>query len=202
METMMSFAENLERGLFALGMLLRLPVMVLLWACVLWVLFQSGAFLADLLKRRQRRQGFDLGAWAAAGGRREDLPRDLRELPEAWALRRASGTATEADLDELLQRHEDKVRGQLIGPRMLTKVGPSLGLLGTLIPMGSSLSQLSSGNLDAMSGQMVVAFTTAIIGLSTGTLAFALSVLRLRWVEQDLRELRYLAERLAAGKEA
>jgi biopolymer transport protein ExbB/TolQ len=85
---------------------------------------------------------------------------------------------------------------------MLTKVGPSLGLLGTLIPMGSSLSQLSSGNLDAMSGQMVVAFTTAIIGLSTGTLAFALSVLRLRWVEQDLRELRYLAERLAAGKEA
>jgi biopolymer transport protein ExbB/TolQ len=166
------------------------------------VLFQSGAFLADLLKRRQRRQGFDLGAWAAAGGRREDLPRDLRELPEAWALRRASGTATEADLDELLQRHEDKVRSQLIGPRMLTKVGPSLGLLGTLIPMGSSLSQLSSGNLDAMSGQMVVAFTTAIIGLSTGTLAFALSVLRLRWVEQDLRELRYLAERLAAGKEA
>ena len=52
---------------------------------------------------------------------------------------------------------------------MLVKVGPSLGLLGTLIPMGSSLASLATGNLEAMAGQMIVAFTTTIIGLATGT---------------------------------
>jgi len=41
-----------------------------------------------------------------------------------------------------------------------------------VIPMGSSLASLAAGNLEAMAGQMVVAFTTTIIGLATGTLAY------------------------------
>ena len=54
----------------------------------------------------------------------------------------------------------------------------SLGLLGTLIPMGTSLASLALGNLEAMAGQMVVAFTTTIIGLATGTLAYVVAVAR------------------------
>ena len=77
------------------------------------------------------------------------------------------------------------------------KVGPSLGLLGTLIPMGSSLASLASGNLQAMAGQMVVAFTTTIVGLATGTLAYAVTVVRQNWVNESIREQRYLAERIA-----
>ena len=37
------------------------------------------------------------------------------------------------------------------------------------IPMGSSLASMATGNLKAMAGQMVVAFTSTIIGLATGT---------------------------------
>ena len=61
------------------------------------------------------------------------------------------------------------MRGTPHGSRLLVKVGPSLGLLGTLIPMGTALASLATGNLDAMAGQMVVAFTTTIIGLACGT---------------------------------
>ena len=91
---------------------------------------------------------------------------------------------------------EERVRGVLGGPRMLVKVGPSLGLLGTLIPMGQSLASLAAGNLEAMAGQMVVAFTTTIIGLAAGTLAYVVASVRLSWVNQTVREQRYMAERI------
>jgi biopolymer transport protein ExbB/TolQ len=90
------------------------------------------------------------------------------------------------------------VKRGLIAPRMLVKVGPSLGLLGTLIPMGSSLASLAAGNLEAMAGQMVVAFTTTIIGLATGTLAYVVATVRQGWVNETVYEQRYLAERIAS----
>ena len=80
---------------------------------------------------------------------------------------------------------------------MLVKVGPSMGLLGTLIPMGTSLASLATGNLEAMAGQMVVAFTTTIIGLATGTLAYVVAAARQGWVNESIREQRFLAERIA-----
>ena len=71
-----------------------------------------------------------------------------------------------------------------------------MGLLGTLIPMGQSLASLAAGNLEAMAGQMIVAFTTTIIGLATGTLAYVVATVRLNWVNESVREQRYLAEKI------
>jgi biopolymer transport protein ExbB/TolQ len=48
-----------------------------------------------------------------------------------------------------------------------------------------------------MAGQMIVAFTTTIIGLATGTLAYVVAAVRHNWVIETIREQRYLAERLA-----
>jgi biopolymer transport protein ExbB/TolQ len=63
--------------------------------------------------------------------------------------------------------------------------------------MGASLASLASGNLQAMAGQMVVAFTTTIIGLATGTAAYVVTVVRHSWVHETVREQRYLAERIS-----
>ena len=49
-----------------------------------------------------------------------------------------------------------------------------------------------------MAGQMVVAFTTTIIGLATGTLAYVVAAVRQGWVNETVREQRYLAERIAS----
>ena len=111
--------------------------------------------------------------------------------------RRSQGMLTGGGLEHVLLTREDKVKSTLAGSRMLVKVGPSLGLLGTLIPMGSSLASLASGNLEAMAGQMVIAFTTTIIGLATGTLAYVVAAVRQNWVNETVHEQRYLAERIA-----
>ncbi|MGB7217004.1 MAG: MotA/TolQ/ExbB proton channel family protein, partial [Gammaproteobacteria bacterium] len=56
--------------------------------------------------------------------------------------------------------------------------------------------------LEAMAGQMIVAFTTTIIGIVCGTIAFVILTIRQGWVGETIRELRFVAERVAAELEA
>ena len=201
----MNLLGTLENGLFALGQVLRFPVMALLWACVLAVLFLSGRCLVEFVVRRRERRGFTLSLWLKGGAvlgadpaRTQSLPPDLRRLlRDAEAARNRQGFEA-GELEHLVLSREEQVRRRLLAPRVLVKVGPSLGLLGTLIPMGSSLASLAAGNLEAMAGQMVVAFTTTIVGLATGTLAYIIAAVQQSWVNQTVHEQRYLAERIAA----
>jgi len=57
------------------------------------------------------------------------------------------------------------------------------------------LASMAAGNLEAMATEMVVAFTTTIIGLACGTAAYVINVNRQSWVNQIIREQRFLAER-------
>ena len=63
--------------------------------------------------------------------------------------------------------------------------------------MGTALASLTAGNLDVMAGQMVVAFTTTIVGLSAGTAGYVIQLIRQSWVNESVREQRFLAERVA-----
>ena len=200
----MSLLAILENGLFALGQVLRFPVMVLLWACVIAALFLAGGCLVELVTRTRERQGFDLNAWLRGGPalgadaqRQRRLPAPLQRLLADVESQRANGMLSHGGLEHVLLAREERVKRGLTAPRMLVKVGPSLGLLGTLIPMGSSLASLAAGNLEAMAGQMVVAFTTTIIGLATGTLSYVVATVRQGWVNETVYEQRYLAERIA-----
>jgi biopolymer transport protein ExbB/TolQ len=193
----------LENGLFALGQILRFPVMVLLWVCVGAAVFFAAACCVDAVMRRRERRGFDITRWLKAGpvlgateDRRRALPPALQHLVRDVEQARAEGTLSGGGLEHLVIEREERLRRSLSPARMLVKVGPALGLLGTLIPMGVSLASLASGNLEAMAGQMVVAFTTTIVGLSTGTVAFVVTTVRHNWVTDTVREQRYLAERI------
>lgn len=201
----MNLLQILENGLFALGQVLRFPVMALLWVCVASALFMAGHALIDYVSRARERSGFDINAWLTQGpvvGASDDrlraLPAAVRQLVADVERERAHGRLGAGALEHLLMAREERVRHSLNPSRMLVKVGPSLGLLGTLIPMGASLASLATGNLEAMAGQMVVAFTTTIIGLATGTLAYVVASTRQSWVTETIREQRYVAERMAA----
>lgn len=199
----MNVLQVLENGLFALGQILRFPVMVLLWVCVVAAIFMAGHALVEFIGGRRERQGFNLHAWLkggpalAEGERLRQLPAHLRQLLMAVEAEQKQGTLVNGAFEHLLLEREERLRHSLAPSRMLVKVGPSMGLLGTLIPMGTSLASLATGNLEAMAGQMVVAFTTTIIGLATGTLAYVVAAARQGWVNESIREQRFLAERVA-----
>jgi len=204
----MNLIDVLENGLFALGQVLRFPVMALLWVCVGFTLYYVGYSLVEAVTRRREQAGFNLKQWLQQGqvlgadaGRKTGLPVGLQRMLTALQQQNEKGALKHGGLENLVAEHEEKLRHALDGPRALVKLGPSLGLIGTLIPMGSSLAAMSSGNMQAMAGQMVVAFTTTIIGLATGTVAYALVALRQGWISSSIREQRYLAEVVAAELE-
>jgi biopolymer transport protein ExbB/TolQ len=204
MEAPVNVLSTLENGLFALGQVLRFPVMTLLWVCVAAALFMAGGCIVDFLARRRERRGFDLSLWMRHGcvlgadsARKKALPALLRGFVTEVEKERDEKNLHDGALEHLLMKREERIRATTGGSRTLVKVGPSLGLLGTLIPMGTSLASLAAGNLEAMAGQMVVAFTTTIIGLACGTLAYVVTVVRQNWVNETIREQRYLAERVA-----
>jgi biopolymer transport protein ExbB/TolQ len=203
-ESSLNLLALLEKGLFALGQVLRFPVFVLLWVCVAVSVFMAGSCVVDAVARRRERRDFVITKWLQRGTVLDAPPARVRELPAALRQllgrieeARAQGTLGEGGLAHLLMEQEGRARRRLDAARTMVRVGPSLGLMGTLIPMGSSLASMATGNLEAMAGQMVVAFTSTIIGLATGTLAYVVAAVRHSWVNETVRDERYLAERVA-----
>ena len=204
----MSLLQILENGLFALGQVLRLPVIALLWACVLTAFFLAGRCVLDLLARRREREGFKLESWLSQGPvlnagdeRLLCLPSPLQAFVAAIKEKNQQQALGAGGFEHFVLESDEAARASLRSARILVRVGPSLGLLGTLIPMGSALAAMASGNLEAMAGQMIVAFTTTIIGLSCGTAAYVIHTVRHGWVGETIREQRYLAEKIAAEME-
>jgi biopolymer transport protein ExbB/TolQ len=74
-----------------------------------------------------------------------------------------------------------------------TRLGPMLGLVGTLVPLGPALTGLAAGDIQALSGNLVIAFTTTVFGILVGGFAYAASVVRRSWYEQDLSDLEFVA---------
>lgn len=201
----MNLLGVLENGLFALGQVLRFPVMALLWLCVAAVCFMAGSCFIEYLHRRAQRGSFDVKRWLRGGAilssgseRLALLPLPLRAFVETLQQRHREGELGVGGLEHLVLESEEDLRHALNPSRMLVKVAPSLGLLGTLIPMGVSLASMAAGDLAGMAGQMVVAFTTTIIGLACGTGAFVVNLVRQGWTNELIREQRFIAERVAA----
>ena len=77
---------------------------------------------------------------------------------------------------------------------ILIKLGPILGLLGTLIPLGPGLAALGTGDITTLAESLTIAFDTTVTGLSVGALGYLISKFRKQWYEYDLITLETLAE--------
>ncbi len=72
---------------------------------------------------------------------------------------------------------------------LLARVGPMLGLMGTLIPLGPGLAALGRGELDVLAQAVTVAFNTTVLGLLIGILGFLVGRLRRRWYDAVMERL-------------
>lgn len=72
---------------------------------------------------------------------------------------------------------------------LLSRVGPMLGLMGTLIPLGPGLAALGRGELTVLAQAVTVAFDTTVMGLLVGIVGFVLGRLRRRWYDRLLERM-------------
>lgn len=101
-----------------------------------------------------------------------------------------------AQIQRLLANFEIAADKDLAISKTLTKLGPILGLMGTLIPMGPALAGLASGDIASMAYNMQIAFATTVVGLVAGAVGFLTQQVKQRWYLQDMTNLEFLSELL------
>lgn len=96
-------------------------------------------------------------------------------------------------VEKCLEDVELDIARRLASLTFSTRLGPMLGLVGTLVPLGPALTGLAAGDIQTLSGNLVIAFTTTVFGILIGGFAYAASVVRRSWYEQDLSDLEFVA---------
>ena len=187
--------ESLGRILVPLSDVLLVPDLVLLALATSASLLHAGGLLGEVIRRRRllpehRRLCAEL---AASSSQRLSLVEAVQASPLAAALFPDVGPSQ--DRDKLLDDLRLAMERQLEKLNLLVRVGPMLGLAGTLIPLGPGLAALSQGDVTALSHYLVVAFTTTVLGLLAGGLSYAVLSFRRRWYARDLNDLEFLLRR-------
>jgi len=96
--------------------------------------------------------------------------------------------------EKILRDFERHCQRELEGARILMRVGPMLGLMGTLIPMGPALVSLAAGDLSSMAVNMQVAFSTTVIGLFVGAVGYVVYLVKRRWYPADVQALEFMVD--------
>jgi biopolymer transport protein ExbB/TolQ len=74
------------------------------------------------------------------------------------------------------------------------KIGPMLGLMGTLIPMGPALVGLANGDISSMANNMRVAFATTVIGIFIGAVGLITYSVKKHWYNEEIANLQYVLD--------
>ncbi len=193
------------------------PVMGLLLFLVVAVFFILGSFISEFVYRRKRFSGKDQGSEELAAQVSKDIlqarleaasghvknyleesvsqSRLMKDFLKDLALRIAEGKDNlEIRVEKVLQQNEIRISELLDKTRVMIRIGPMLGLMGTLIPMGPALLALTRGDLTQMANSLIIAFGTTVSGLTVGVLAYVISVARERWYAQDMRDMEYIVD--------
>lgn len=176
-----NLAKLTESLLFQISNLLYIPVIVGVAALCFYMTVQLGMFAREWLQRRKA-PGIALHHYQQA------LQQTLSDTADL------ADTIQQAHIERLLQSTELQLVGQLDRVRFIIRTGPALGLMGTLIPMGTSLAALAEGNIPNMAGNMVTAFTATVAGLGCSVLAYLVSLAREKWLRTDIREMEFYTE--------
>ena len=99
-------------------------------------------------------------------------------------------------LQKLLQTCDEEMTKRLEKTRTAVRIGPILGLMGTLIPMGPALLALTQGDIDTLATSLIFAFGTTVLGLLVGGVAFVITTVRQHWYDKDMNDIRYICEML------
>ncbi len=176
----MEIVTLIEQLLYQVSTALYLPVIGGCALLVAYVPLQLGITLFD--------------AWQRRSGHLPEVDSFKLRLGQLRHRLKGYPRRLEIEVERLLQAEELELSRRLDRIRFVIKVGPALGLMGTLIPMGISLAALAEGNIPKMAGSMVTAFTATVAGLGAGVLAYLLALSRERWVRADVREMAHAAE--------
>lgn len=184
------------------------PVMIILIVLIIWTIFELGGFVYEGISRKRDLSRMEEGTIRARSlldenrveahdllrrcnstryvhGFIQDIIR-FEQLPEPRLER--------ARIEKTLQDYNTKITKRLERAGIIARVGPMLGLMGTLIPMGPALLGLVNGDIQALANNLIIAFGTTVLGICAGGVGYVVVTIRSRWYDQDMSDIEYLTE--------
>ena len=168
---------------------LLVPVIVLLIILFCRAILLAGSFYGQYLSIRKTET-------LLRNELSSKLPENSRSLVITYMRQVLDTRDTPAQVQRLLANFEIAADKDLAISKTLTKLGPILGLMGTLIPMGPALAGLASGDIASMAYNMQIAFATTVVGLVAGAVGFLTQQVKQRWYLQDMTNLEFISELL------
>ena len=198
------FTSDISYFMYIFSNSLLYPVCILLVILIIFSLLLVGEFITEYTRRVRDpvemesvcasvRKEMAAGKYSDAADAIGKLSRQSQVIKAFAAdipsfVRDNNVTAVERTADE----YEVRMIRRVEKTKIITTVGPMLGLMGTLIPLSPALIGLTTGNVEALATNLVVAFATTVIGLFAAGLSYCMTTVRQRWYWQDSMDMDYL----------
>ncbi len=198
--------EFLTGSLDVISQSLTIPVLVILLIIVIISIITLGGAISEFTSRKKvpiriiRDLIYEINAAVSVDQLKSiinnaKIPKSqkkvLSEIADSGAL---DETSREALARKLVEFEEEKIDKTLERTDIITKVGPTLGLMGTLIPMGPGLAALGAGDINTLASSLTVAFNTTIVGIGSGALCYVIGKVRSGWYDRYLSDLDALSD--------
>ena len=181
----------LDSSLTAITQALQIPVIILLIAFLVFAVYTLGKLLSEYFSRKKvpvsliKEMIYDIYDAESA----EDIKNVVNNLSELAESEHLGKKSRETLARRLIDNEEDKIAQNINKTDIVTKIGPTLGLMGTLIPMGPGLAALGTGDVTTLASAITIAFNTTVIGIGAGAIAYFASKIRRRWFGEYLANL-------------
>jgi biopolymer transport protein ExbB/TolQ len=199
-------SEMLSSALHVISQSLLIPVIVGLLAFMLYAIISFGGLISEYTNRIRisteeiEKIISDFANYGTTEGIKEvmdksSVPTGYKNIISKIASHPEMGSKSrEALARKLIEKEEAMAAKSLEKTDIVTRLGPTLGLMGTLIPMGPGLAALGSGDINTLANAIIIAFDTTVVGLAAGGIAYVISKVRRRWYEEYLSNLDALCE--------
>lgn len=190
----MNFTETMTNTLHLISQGVLYPVIVGLILLVIASVAMIGSIVAEALgERRRLRENIPLLISSLHEATLEDVEGVIRDskllnrqkltLLELFSYRELPADELRSVAKKLISKEESHYDRILNWTELISKIGPILGLMGTLIPLGPGIMALGQGDIATLSNSILVAFDTTVVGLISAVVCMIITKIRKRWYE-------------------
>ena len=179
-------SATLQNAITVLTNLFIYPVILLLIFGMAYALYSLGNMLVESFQRKGKPRSIN---------NLKEPSEDFSRYQGIQEWKKQVDLEPSASYWQLHDRTEVLLKKRINRVRTWVKLGPTLGLIGTLIPLGSALSSLANNNFKQLAESGTHSIGATVMGLTIGALCMIVVTHYERWYAIDLAEVRHAIEK-------